>query len=144
MRVNHEDGAGRRCGFTLVPMKFAVSDPALRHAGDMRAMLEAAATALRSRAEEASRPSHDEIARLTAAFTSTCLAREQRIGESIRVDPGHPWQIGLFDRRTQRAIEAMRAATDETAGDISRRLDIVGLSAVLWQRPAQLLLVLVR
>ena len=59
------------------------------------------------------------------------------------MDPGHPSQIGLFDRRAERAVEAMRAATDETAGDISSRLDIVGLSAVLWQRPAQLLLVLV-
>jgi superfamily II DNA or RNA helicase len=143
MRVDHEDGSGRRCGFTLVPMTFAVPARALRHPRHMSAMLEATATVLQSHADQATHQSPDETSRLAAAFVSTCLAREQRIRESILVDPGHPLQTGLFDRRAERAYEASRAATDEPAGDISSRLNIVGPSGMLSRRPAQLLLVLV-
>jgi superfamily II DNA or RNA helicase len=143
MRVDHEDAGGRPCGFTLVPMTFAVSDRALRHPRDMSAVLEMAAASLQSRAEQATRPRHDEISRLTADFMSTLLGREQRIKATLLVVPGSPLQSGLFDRRAERAYTASRAAIDETAGDISRRLAVDGLSAIVSQRPAQLLLVLV-
>ena len=106
MRVDHEDGGGRRCGFSLVPMTFDVSDRARRHPRDMNAALELAATTLQWRALDATRHSHDEFSKLAAELMSTLLAREQRIGATLLADRGHPAQSGLFDRRTERTYAA--------------------------------------
>ena len=143
LRVESEDGHGRVCGCAIVPLAIALPGSQRRlNTGDTRALLGAVSTELRSRAEGAAARHYEEIAASTRALTEARLRRDRAILQALLNSPPVPLQPGLFDRRTEYEQLATRAALEEAAGEVARRLDAANRASMLRARPARLLLVL--
>jgi superfamily II DNA or RNA helicase len=143
LRVEHEDGHGRVCDWTLLPVAIPLG-PSRHGTGvrNLRTLLRDVTAALQAKAQDACAGRLGDTERLWKALIDTRLARERAIALAVLNAPRTPLQAGLFDRRAEFEYVADRAALDESARDSARRIDAWRRAAVLIARPARLLLVL--
>jgi hypothetical protein len=127
-----EDESGRIAASTLIPL--VVARDVLSH----DAML-------LQRVDEASVPWRQRAAANHRAFVAARLAREESdaINRTVRRhQSSQPFQAGLFERRLQRAHDAVAAARAEADRDRADRLEAINRAGRISFLPPQLLLVL--
>jgi superfamily II DNA or RNA helicase len=143
LRIDHEDGGGRPCDWSLVPLSLAFLEG--KHVGveRLKTLLRRLETDLQPAAEEASRQGRAIAGDLRQGFLSLRLARERQILQAVVGAVRPMLQPGLFDRRAERVFLADERAARESADDNARRLQVLERSGIVSPRPARLLLVLV-
>jgi hypothetical protein len=128
-RAAFEDASGRLVESKLVPV--------LVDAG-----WQAFEPAIRARVEDECERWACEVVRVTAAFTSARLARENEIAATSRESHAVS-QPGLFDRRAGRMHEMKAAALADSDQASLERRRIIANSGAIARVPARLLLVIV-
>jgi hypothetical protein len=145
-RVAVEDASGRIVESRLVAVLLAVPAvgkpmaPAARRAW-LLSLLRRSEEFVRPVVEAACEDWQAEVARITHAFTSARLRREQEIAPRTATADiaGQP---GLFDRRTDRSNRARAQAAREAERAAIERRRAIDSGGTIAPRPATLLLVL--
>ena len=142
-RVAFEDASGRLVESKLVPVLVEVPRGADRRSSAwIKLFLQQADGLVHARVEAECEVWRADVMRVAGTFSSARWRREREIAGQTDCGDLVP-QPGLFDRRTERSLEAHAAATAESERVAAVRLHAILGAAQIAPRPARLLLVLV-
>jgi hypothetical protein len=143
LRVDHEDGQGRRSHSMLVAL--AVTIPRLRPRPgrpEVRRILRSIEANLQSASSEAAALVSLDVALFAQTLAGVRATRERSIAQVVLQTSRPDLQPGLFDRRAEHADLIDRAGIDEAAADQAGRLAACERAAAVTARTPRLLLVL--
>jgi hypothetical protein len=139
-RITLEDGSGKSIESRLVSA--LVDLPPGATARLIRSLIVNIEAAIRPAIDDAADEWAAAAVRSTLAFNETRTRRNQEI-DAARQPLRSPSQAGLFDRRSERARNALAAARDEAERSLRDRARATISGDTVVRRPARLLLVLV-
>jgi hypothetical protein len=141
-RVALEEPSGRLVDSTLVPVLVDLRQSTGRRSlAWIKSFLQQGEDLMRARVENECDAWRIEVARVASARSSMRAQRERDIaGRADRAR--HSSQPGLFDRRTEKRLEARASAAAEAERNAASRLQAILDNTQIAPQPARLLLVL--
>jgi hypothetical protein len=143
VRIGYEDGQGRVFDWRLVPIAFPLARDRGWTPKDVETLLRSDGERVRTLAHDAAAGSFAGVERHARGLADTRKAREQAIIEALCGTPSPALQRGLFDRRAESAWLSERTSIDEAREASLARLAWCDRIAVISERPAELLLLMV-
>ena len=137
-----ENGAGMPVAWTLVPLVVRLPNDLLLDRTSLNEWLAARDRDLRERVEDATRAWRAQVAEVHHAVVETRLARALAIAQPQDGRRAPLFQVGLFDRRTERARAAARVANEDDVMHGAQRVAALERARPLHHLRPQRLLVL--